>query len=89
MERKLAVLLLLLGMVALASCGLREKHVQKLLNLIVPEGQLRKILQMVVHKAAKSQFGCPLYEGYCETHCQDVTSNEGECHGMKCKCKSK
>nr|P69940.2 RecName: Full=Potassium channel toxin TsTXK-beta; Short=TsTXKbeta; AltName: Full=Potassium channel toxin beta-KTx 1; AltName: Full=Tityustoxin K-beta; Short=TsTX K beta; Short=TsTX-K beta; AltName: Full=Tityustoxin-8; Short=Ts8; AltName: Full=TsK2; Flags: Precursor [Tityus serrulatus]QPD99047.1 potassium channel toxin Ts8 [Tityus serrulatus] len=84
MERKLA-LLLILGMVTLASCGLREKHVQKLVALI-PNDQLRSILKAVVHKVAKTQFGCPAYEGYCNDHCNDIERKDGECHGFKCKC---
>nr|WDU65857.1 putative KTx Tcis12 [Tityus cisandinus] len=84
MERKLA-LLLLLGMITLASCGLREKHVQSLVSLI-PDETLRSILKAVVHKVAKTQFGCPAFGGYCMTHCQDIEKHEGKCHGFKCKC---
>nr|Q0GY44.1 RecName: Full=Potassium channel toxin Tdi-beta-KTx; Short=TdibetaKTx; Flags: Precursor [Tityus discrepans]ABE98263.1 beta-KTx-like peptide [Tityus discrepans] len=84
MERKLA-LLLLLGMITLASSGLREKHVQKLVTLI-PNDTLRSIMKTIVHKLAKTQFGCPAYEGYCMNHCQDIERHDGSCHGFKCKC---
>nr|ACD11776.1 hypothetical protein [Isometrus maculatus] len=86
MQAKLTILLLLLGMVALSSCGLREKHVQGLINKIVPDGIIKKLIQMGVHKIAKTQYLCPAYEGYCSFHCKDLGKDEGYCHGMKCKC---
>nr|AIX87686.1 potassium channel blocker AbKTx-9 [Androctonus bicolor] len=85
MQRNLVVLLFL-GMVALSSCGLREKHVQKLVKYAVPAGTLRTVLQTVVHKLGKTQFGCPVYQGYCDDHCQDIKKEEGFCHASKCKC---
>nr|ABY26659.1 neurotoxin KTx4 [Lychas mucronatus] len=84
--KRTILLLLLLGMVALSSCGLREKHVQGLVNKFVPAGIIKNLLQAGIHKVAKMQYGCPIIKDYCSFHCNDLEKHEGYCHGTKCKC---
>uniref|UniRef100_T1E6W5 CSab-Aus-1 n=1 Tax=Australobuthus xerolimniorum TaxID=1330402 RepID=T1E6W5_9SCOR len=86
MQAKLTIVFLLLGMVVLSNCGLREKHVQGLVNKVVPDGLVKKLLQSGIHKIAKSQYGCPIINDYCSWHCKDLEDHEGHCHGTKCKC---
>uniref|UniRef100_A0A224XBU0 Putative Sodium channel toxin n=1 Tax=Megacormus gertschi TaxID=1843536 RepID=A0A224XBU0_9SCOR len=90
MNAKLTALLFL-ALVVTASCGwINEKKVQDYLDKKLPNGIVKGAIKAVVHKVAKTEYGCAFNVGVapsqCNDHCKSLGKKKGVCHGTKCKC---
>nr|L0G8Z0.1 RecName: Full=Scorpine-like-1; Short=SCl1; Short=UySCl1; Flags: Precursor [Urodacus yaschenkoi]AGA82758.1 antimicrobial peptide SC11 precursor [Urodacus yaschenkoi] len=88
MNTKFTVLIFL-GVIVVSYGWITEKKIQKVLDEKLPNGFIKGAAKAVVHKLAKSEYGCMMdisWNKDCQRHCQSTEQKDGICHGMKCKC---